>query len=27
MTEKMDWNRLAEKRDGKRKHGVVCSIL
>ncbi len=27
MTEKMDWNMLAEKRDGKRKHGVVCSIL
>ncbi|RYO66303.1 hypothetical protein AA0116_g2113 [Alternaria tenuissima] len=27
MTEKMDWNRLAEKRDGKRKHGIVCSIL
>ncbi|KAF7675580.1 hypothetical protein GT037_006299 [Alternaria burnsii] len=27
MTEKTDWNRLAEKRDGKRKHGVVCSIL
>jgi hypothetical protein len=25
--EEAEWNSLAEKRDGARKHGVVCTVL
>jgi hypothetical protein len=27
MMGEAEWNRQAEKRDGARKHGVVCTVL